>query len=401
MRVVQQLARCTGVLLGLALATAPGAAVYAQSKSIAVTAEAPASQRRIALVIGNAAYAGYPLRNPVNDARAMAAKLRALGFDVTEKENVDGLDLKVAIDTFGDRLKAGGVGLFYYSGHGAQFRGQNYLIPVDARLTNAVYAENSSVPAQQVLDDMARAGNTLNIVILDACRNDPFPSATKGLTRGLARMEAARGTLIAYATSPGETASDGSGRHSPYTAALLQHLSDPGVPVEQVFKRVAREVDHETTSEQTPWYTSSVLGDFYFAGRSSAPPVQAAQPLVTEPPPPPQVAESSSNGWLYAFAVVFGLASAQQYSAALNDYHWAQTTAKTDGATSMQYANDEVRAEKDSVIAGTVAAGFLLWAVNRSHTPETSDARQDWALAPSLALNQRSLAPAIAFRLNW
>jgi len=239
-----------------------------------------ATERRIALVIGNSAYKVGPLKNPVNDASLIAATLRSVGFKVIERTNADQKAMKRALQKFGDLLeKAGkdGVGLFYYAGHGVQANGRNYLIPVGAEIQRESDLEIEALRANAVLSTMDYARNRLNFVIMDACRNNPYARSFRSTSRGLARMEAPRGTLVAYATGPNEVAMDGKGDNSPYTEALVKAMQEPGVPVEQMFKRVRRLVEEETGSKQTPWEESSLTGDFYF---NPAPPEEKTPPVT-------------------------------------------------------------------------------------------------------------------------
>ena len=172
------------------------------------------SSKRIALVIGNGAYTkAPPLKNPPNDARDMAATLRTLGFDVTSGINTNQRDMKRLIREFGQKLKTGGSGLFYYAGHGVQSKGRNYLIPIDADIQSEAEVEDAGVDASLVLNYMDDAQNGLNIVILDACRNNPFSRSFRSASTGLAQVDAPTGTLIAYATAPGRVASDGTGQN--------------------------------------------------------------------------------------------------------------------------------------------------------------------------------------------
>ena len=222
---------------------------------------------RIALVIGNSRYKDAPLKNPANDARLMAKSLRKLGFQVLERVDVDQKGMKRAIQEFGDHLERAGaeaVGLFYYAGHGVQANGRNYLIPLGAEIQRESDLEIEALRANAVLSTMDYARNRLNFVIMDACRNNPYARSFRSTSRGLARMEAPRGTLVAYATGPNEVAMDGKGDNSPYTEALVKAMQEPGVPVEQMFKRVRLMVEEETDSKQTPWEESSLTGDFYF-----------------------------------------------------------------------------------------------------------------------------------------
>lgn len=220
---------------------------------------------RIALIIGNADYKSAPLKNPVNDARAVARALKEVGFEVDLKENLSQQGFIAALRNFGNRLKeTGATGLFYYAGHGMQVKGANYLIPVDAGIESEDEIRYMAMDANQVLDKMEQAGNRLNIVILDACRDNPFARSFRSKQNGLAQMDAPSGMLIAFATSPGAVAYDGDGVNGVYTKHLLRNLTIPGLPVELVLKRVREGVSKDTGSKQIPWESSSLLGDFYF-----------------------------------------------------------------------------------------------------------------------------------------
>ncbi len=226
-------------------------------------------ERRLALVIGNGAYSDSPLRNPVNDAHDMAQALRDLGFEVIYGENLLRNEMKSRIQEFGDKLRNSSVGLFYYAGHGVQVKGRNYLIPVDSKITKETEVEYESVDLGFALAQMEDAHNRLNIVILDACRNNPFARSYRSVNSGLASIDAPGGTLIAYATAPGSVASDGEGRNGLYTLELLSFMRSPGAKIEEVFKRVRIAVQSKTAGKQIPWESSSLTGDFYFldAGR--------------------------------------------------------------------------------------------------------------------------------------
>lgn len=235
--------------------------------------EAAVPQQRTALVIGNSNYRMAPLRNPVNDALAMANVLKELGFEVMSYTNVGNNDMKQALRQFGEKLAAkGGVGLFYFAGHGMQVKGTNYLIPVDGNILNEHDIEYESVELNRVMSEMEYAGTRMNIVILDACRNDPFSkfrSSFRTMTdsRGLARIEMAPyGTFIAFATAPGSVAADGFGFNGLYTQELVNAVKTPGLKIEDVFKRVRTQVRKLSGGEQIPWENSSIEGDFYFVG---------------------------------------------------------------------------------------------------------------------------------------
>ncbi|MCD6272408.1 MAG: SUMF1/EgtB/PvdO family nonheme iron enzyme [Deltaproteobacteria bacterium] len=228
--------------------------------------------RRIALVIGNAKYpAGASLENPVNDARAIKKALENLNFTVLKYENCTQKDIKKAIDIFGKKLKQYDVGLFFYARHGVQVKGNNYLIPADAKLENENDVEYDCVKVGRVLAKMESAGTKTNIVILDACRDNPFErSWNRGSNgNGLASMNAPPGSLIAYATSPGKTALDGAGKHGLYTSALLKHIDSPGITILEMFQQVRSTVMTESGKKQVPWESTSLNENFYFASGSS------------------------------------------------------------------------------------------------------------------------------------
>src|SRR5262249_47179420 len=216
------------------------------------------AEPRIALVIGNGAYAEGPLANAVNDARDMATTLRQLGFEVLIGENRNRRQMEDMIREFGRKIRKGGVGMFYFAGHGFQVNGANYLIPIGAVINGEAEVKYEAVDVGFVLAQMEQAQNRLNIVVLDACRNNPFARSFRSRSRGLASIDAPAGTLIAYATSPGSTASDGGGRNGLYTKALLAAMQEPGLKLEEVFKRVRTEVRRQSINQQTPWEASSI-----------------------------------------------------------------------------------------------------------------------------------------------
>lgn len=223
------------------------------------------ASRRTALVIGNSDYAFSPLKNPVNDAGAMATSLEQLGFDVALHLNADQKQMEMAIDEFGRKLAAGNhVALFYYAGHRVQVDGENYLIPTDAVINRQSDVRYKAVNIGQVLGAMGEARDNLNIVILDACRDNPLPRSFRSAGRGLARLEGPKGTVIGFATSPGSVASDGEGDNGVYTKHILQNMREPGLSIEQVFKKVLQGVNEETNGRQIPWTESSFTGNFSF-----------------------------------------------------------------------------------------------------------------------------------------
>ena len=238
---------------------------------------AMAQERRVALVIGNAAYKSVSvLQNPVNDSRAIAKSLRGLGFEVIERENVGREALALAVREYGDKLRGASVGLFYFAGHGVQVKGRNYLIPVDADIAREDEVQYRSFDVNEVLDKMDSARTAINLVVLDACRNNPFARSFKTSQTGLAQMDAPTGTLIAFSTAPGSVAQDGEGSNGLYTGALLKHIAAPGVAVEQMFKRVRVDVVNASKNQQVPWESSSLNRDFAFANAAALKPAVAA-----------------------------------------------------------------------------------------------------------------------------
>jgi len=198
----------------------------------------------------------------------MAGVLESLGFKVIKIENATSKEMKIAIDQFGQELEKYNVGLFYYAGHGIQVKGLNYLVPVDADIQSEAQVEYDCIQADRVLSFMEYAKTDVNIIILDACRNNPFKRSWSRSTdnQGLAFMNAPIGTLIAYSTAPGHTASDGSGSNGLYTQSLLQEIKDPNLSILQVFQHVRARVSELSEKSQVPWESTSLYGDFYFAG---------------------------------------------------------------------------------------------------------------------------------------
>ena len=232
-----------------------------------------AAEPRIALIVGNGAYTAVGgLSNPVSDAELMAGTLAGLGFTVTLLRDGTKAGMSAAVAEFGAALRAAGpeaTGLFYYAGHGVQSFQRNYLLPVDAALSNAADLDLVAVDAEAVLRQMASARNKTNIVILDACRNNPFIDIPDLGDNGLAEMKAPTGTFLAYATAPREVALDGADGHSPFTKALAAMMVTQGMAIEQVFKEVRVAVLDATGGRQTPWDTSSLTVDFSFAPAAS------------------------------------------------------------------------------------------------------------------------------------
>jgi uncharacterized caspase-like protein len=260
------------------------AVVMLQLNIISQTPNASQPQKRIALVIGNGNYQTSTLANPENDARTIKVALQSVGFKVMEYENLTQSQMKKVIDDFGLQLKGNDVGLFYYAGHGIQSKGYNYLIPVDAKLQSEEEVEYDCVQADRVLAKMEGYGTKVNIIILDACRNNPFErSWTRSATgKGLAFMNAPRGSLIAYATSPGSTASDGSSNNGLYTSAILESIKIPNITILEMFQNVRNIVTQKSNNQQTPWESTSLTGNFYFINNDTVSPGFQGKTLVTD-----------------------------------------------------------------------------------------------------------------------
>ncbi|MBI3576326.1 MAG: SUMF1/EgtB/PvdO family nonheme iron enzyme [Gammaproteobacteria bacterium] len=254
----------TVAALVLGLSFAALAADPKRNLAVAKTA-APATEQRVALVIGNSSYKSAPLANPVNDARAIAAKLRTLGFEVIERQNLTQKQVGSVLREFRSKLKPGGVALFFYAGHGLQVKGVNYLPVVDADIASEEDVPTQSLDANKVLELMDEAKTRMNLVFLDACRNNPYARSFRSTADGLAKVNAPSGTILSFATRPGSVAADaGSGRNGLYTEHLLAAMDLPNQPIEQALKRVVSGVKQASKGRQEPWMEGSIEGDFYF-----------------------------------------------------------------------------------------------------------------------------------------
>lgn len=225
----------------------------------------PDSDERYALVMGNSSYKIGALKNPVHDALDMAELLKVCGFQVSLHRNVGHQEMEAAIREFGKKISRGGTGLFYYAGHGMQVNGVNYLIPVDSIIQAEDEIKFKAVDANFILSKMESAGNKLNILILDACRDNPFQRSFRSGARGLARMDAPRGSLVVYSTAPGKTAADGGGRNGIFTKHLIRAIRESKLEIAHLLRQVRKGVSTETRGAQVPWESSSLMGDFYFS----------------------------------------------------------------------------------------------------------------------------------------
>ncbi|MCG8443843.1 MAG: caspase domain-containing protein, partial [Caulobacterales bacterium] len=348
-------------LVGLGLATAsqaPGAA---------------SEGRRVALVIGNSAYVNAaPLPNPVNDARDMAAALVELGFEVVEGYDLNRPDMSQTIRDFSQRLAGADVGLFFYAGHGLQVNGKNYMAPVDAALEGEESLDFEAVDMGLVLAQMERDPR-VNLIILDACRDNPLadalarsmgPSRSMGVARGLAQLDTvAVGTLIAYSTQPGATAADGTGRNSPFTGAMLARIRTPGLEVQQMMRRVRADVIDGSDGRQVPWDNSSLTTDFYFV-----PPPEGSQDGPALAPTEPSERQIEVRFWFD----VKDTGSIDELQSYLDKYPNGEFA----GAAEARIKGLTIAAEAPGGDPGSVEAQFAKLAARDIIIPEPKDAHE-------------------------
>ncbi|NOQ64441.1 MAG: hypothetical protein GQ582_08015 [Methyloprofundus sp.] len=225
-------------------------------------------KKRIALVIGNSDYKIGYLKNPKNDAIDIAKALQNLDFSVILEVDATQEEMDSAILRFSKQLRAGDIGLFYYAGHGVQVEGSNFLIPIAAPINEERDVKYRATNLSQVLEGMRDSQSSLNIIVIDACRDNPLPKSSRSTTRGLTRVASPPGSIIIYSTSPGAVASDGMGRNGLFTKHLLRFIATPNSPIESILKQVSKGVQHESKNQQVPWVESSFTGDFYFLKQS-------------------------------------------------------------------------------------------------------------------------------------
>ncbi|MBI5264649.1 MAG: caspase family protein [Bradyrhizobium sp.] len=278
-----------GSLMGFACGSALAQAATGETGKPAPTAlQGP--EQRLALVIGNANYQNAPqLPNPDDDAQSMAQLLNSAGFEVIAATDLTQNDMIKVVQDFSAKVATRGpntVAMVYYAGHGVQLAGENYLLPVDAKISTPTDLVSNSLRLVDLMATLEAIPSRMRIVILDACRNNPFPTINDA-GRGLAIVDAPNGSIVGYSTAPGSEALDGSGGHSPYTQAFLQVAREPNLPIEQLFKRVRLEVNRTTDGQQTPWESSSLTSDFYFFGDTAV--------AATRPPTNAPVVQMASN----------------------------------------------------------------------------------------------------------
>jgi len=307
-----------------------------------------------ALVIGNSSYENRPLANPVNDARLIAASLQAIGFKVTVVNDLGRKELFSKVSDFAKALPKDSIALVYYAGHGLQIEGKNFLLPTDFSPTSASGVALRAYPVSDLLLQVGKAASSVNIVVLDACRNNPFQPTEVAKYRsfdnlGLAPLKNPKGTLIAFSTAPGQQAADGVGRqNSLYAEFLAKALVEPGVTAEQIFKKVAEQVRKKTIEDQQPWFESSLVNDLVFL-----PPLKAVQPIKEKAR---VVVESRPKG-LSDDAKAPIVSDPQAWYFNLTPAEWAQLESeihkRVDDVSSADVPLLEYRAEKGNVVAQT------------------------------------------------
>jgi uncharacterized caspase-like protein len=257
-----------------------------------------AAERRVALVIGNSDYIhATHLPNPQNDTQAIGAKLDSLGFEVYLHENLRGQDFRVALGTFAEKALQSDLALVFYAGHGIEMGGRNYLIPIDVKMASEATAQFEAISLEGILDTVRSAGK-LGLVMLDACRDNPFSNTiqrknpNRAVSRGLApiTLEGEAGTLVSFAAQAGDTADDGDGMHSPYTEALLQLLDEPGLEVGALFQMVTKHVKDSTEGRQKPMYRIQPPEDLVYPVPRGAAPLAPAELPASSPQNDPLVA---------------------------------------------------------------------------------------------------------------
>jgi Caspase domain/Lysozyme inhibitor LprI len=335
-----------------------------------------AAQDKVALVIGNAAYVNAStLANPRNDARAVAEKLTSIGFEVDLYEDLDGQSFRVALGAFSEKALNAELALVFYAGHGIEMNGQNYLIPIDAKMRSEATAQFEAVPLEQVLSAVREAGK-LGMVMLDACRDNPFANTitrkngTRAVSRGLApvSVEGEKGLLVSFAAEAGRTADDGDAQHSPYTAALLEVLDKPGLEVGRMFRTVRAKVRETTNDKQVPIEQMQLPDEEIYLVSGPVPDVTNDPAEVTKVSPPPQPQEDPTV--VYFAAIKAGTVEA------LNDFIQAYPThPKAEEARKIMASMEDDAFWEVTKAAGTVAAyrRYLLVFPDGNYAVEATD----------------------------
>ena len=298
------------------------------------------AQTKLALVIGNSAYGSLPvLANPANDAKLIAGHLEKVGFKVTLLTDQGQGQIKSAISGFAEDIEKAGtdtIAAFYYAGHGVQIDGTNYLIPIDVALKTKSDVVLNAVSVSDLLKTLEFARARVNLLVLDACRDNPFASGTRSITRGLARIDAPAGSIVAYATAPGQVAQDGDNGNGPYAIALAENISTPGLSLEDVFRKVRIAVSEKTDGAQMPWEETSLTQEVLLAGDS------VAAPVVAAPAPAPTAETDVQSAHAYQLAV--GTNTVESYSAFIGKFPTARETALA--MRNIEMLNDEANWSK-------------------------------------------------------
>lgn len=351
---------------------------------LARAASLSTQEPRHALVVGNAGYATAPLLNAANDATAVAKVLEKAGFTVDLRINATQKQLQDAVTGFGDRLKGGGAGLFYFAGHGVQIKGRNFLMPVGSDIKREDEVPYKAVDVQQVLDKMETARNRINVVILDACRDNPFARSTRSGGGGLTQVDAPIGSVVAFATAPGSVASDGKGSNGLYTQHLLANIERPGMPIEEVFKRVRLGVRLDSNGMQVPWESTSLEGDFvFFAPQITA---KSGPTVLPAPPGVEQIARAERG---YELLRQGQLEDAERIFRALTaSSHPEVAWMGREGVAELQLARGDAQAalsEANQIIASapTRSAAYLIRGRALSATGQGKAGQDDLQLAAS------------------
>ena len=362
-----------------------------------------AAEKRVALVIGNSKYQrGGELTNPANDARAIAKALQETGFEVIKLENASLKKMQEAVREFGDTLRSnhGAVALFYYAGHGAQASNKNYLIPVDHNIVYDDEVSFNALDVDQVLAKMESANNKTNIVILDACRDAPFKKRSRSSASGLAAIQAPQGSYIAYATAPGQTASDGQGANGLYTSKLLEQIRQPGLKIEDVFKRVRVAVTRDSGGQQVPWDSSSLSGDFYFVPSRSG--------TVSAVNSAPEAAADNGNFELAFWNSIKNSQNPQDYQAYLQQYPQGRfvALAKSRAQVPVATRQSQVRGEENAAPTAAPSLNSKLDIIGNELTVvKVSDLRaakrNDFLTVQAEMTNTDSSNRQIYYRFKW
>jgi uncharacterized caspase-like protein len=281
---------------------------------VACTAFAQQKEQRVALVIGNSAYKSSPLKNPANDALDISLKLKNLNFEVITKINLTTKQIGGALREFKGKLSPGAVALFFYAGHGLQIKGENYFPTVDADISAEEDVPNQSLSTKQLMNVLEDSKTRLNLVFLDACRDNPYARSFRNAGGGLAKLDAPSGTLISFATRPGSVASDGAGKNGLYTENLLKIMDLKNMPIEQALKQVVKNVKTSSNGRQEPWMEGSIEGDFYFITEQDT-----SVTSIGKPPAPSQTTtlETAQDGDSLFWAEVKSNASKEYLNAYL------------------------------------------------------------------------------------